>query len=222
MNIVKTISGILWENIVSKFTERICRVQIGAYTYGNPKIVTTYNGHVQIGKFCSIADDVLIVGDNHSFRKVANFPLTWWLENVKKAADEKSNSLFEPRKELPIVIGNDVWIGAGAIILPEVKIGNGAIIGAGAVVTHNVPAYAIVVGVPAKILRYQFTKNQIDQLEKIAWWNWDDDKIVANIKKFYGDVDQFIKEFGSSTKDKKSQKTDIAQPNGHTENLDST
>ena len=100
---------------------------------------------------------------------------------------------------MPIVIGNDVWIGAGTIVLPEVKIGDGAIIGAGAVVTHDVPAYAVVAGVPARILRYQFTQSQIAQLAKIAWWNWDDHKIAANITKFYGDVDQFIKEFGNSS-----------------------
>jgi len=200
LNILKIITNIIWENIVSKFIEPNCRVQIGAYTYGNPKVVTTHNGKIVIGKFCSIADDVSIVGDNHSFRKVANFPLPWWLENIKRIPFQKPNASFGQRKELPIVIGNDVWIGAGAIILPEVKIGDGAIIGAGAVVTHDVPAYAIVVGVPAKILRYQFGQKQIDQLEKIAWWNWNDDKIIKNIGKFYGDVDEFIKEFGDSSK----------------------
>ena len=200
MNILKIFTNIIWEDIVSKFVKPDCRAQIGAYTYGNPKIVTTYNGKVLIGKFCSIADDVSIVGDNHSFRKVANFPLPWWLENIKRIPFQKPNASFGQRKELPIVIGNDVWIGAGAIILPEVKIGDGAIIGAGAVVTHDVPAYAIVVGVPAKILRYQFGQKQIDQLEKIAWWNWNDDKIIKNIGKFYGDVDEFIKEFGDSSK----------------------
>jgi acetyltransferase-like isoleucine patch superfamily enzyme len=206
LNIIKTVIRILWESIVSKFVKPICRVRIGAYTNGNPKVITTHNGQVLIGKFCSIADGVLIVGDNHTYRKVANFPLTWWLENVKKISSNKTNNFFEQRRELPIVIGNDVWIGAGAIILPEVKIGDGAIIGAGAVVTHDVPAYAIVVGVPARILRYQFTQNQINELEKIAWWNWDDEKIVENIKKFYGDVDQFIKEFGNSSAEDKSDK----------------
>jgi acetyltransferase-like isoleucine patch superfamily enzyme len=204
MNFIKIIINYIWENIVSKFIKSTPRVRIGAYTYGNPHIVTTHDGLVIIGKFCSIADDVIIAGDNHTYRKVANFPLTWWLENVKKVVSEKPTVFFEQRKELPIIIGNDVWIGAGAIILPEVKIGNGAIIGAGAVVTCDVPAYAMVVGVPAKVLRYQFTQNQIKQLEKIAWWNWDDAKIVTNIEKFYRDVDQFIKEFGNSLVEDKS------------------
>lgn len=205
MNIVKTFSRILWDNIVSKFaTVPNYRVSIGKHTYGNPHVVTTHDGKVSIGKFCSIADDVAIVGDNHSYSRVANYPLPWWLENIKKVPFEQPEG-FHRRRELPIVIGNDVWIGAGAIILPEVKIGDGAIIGGGAVVTHDIPAYAIAVGVPAKILRYRFTQDRIQQLLKIAWWNWDDDKIVKNIKKFYNDVDDFIKEFGTSLDDEENQ-----------------
>ncbi len=198
LNFVRTIVDLLWENIVSKFISRPNpRVQIGRYTYGNPRVVTTHNNRVLIGKFCSIADDVSIVGDNHSYSRVANYPLPWWLENIKNIPFTNLEDLLRRRAELPIVIGNDVWIGAGAIILPEVEIGDGAIIGAGAVVTHNIPAYAVVAGVPAKILRYRFTQDQIQELLKIAWWDWDDDKIVKNIEKFYLDVDAFIKEFGS-------------------------
>ena len=84
MSVVKIITRMLWEILVSKFVKPNCRVQIGANTYGNPKVVTTHNNRVLIGKFCSIADDVIIVGDNHSYRKVANYPLIWWLKNVKK------------------------------------------------------------------------------------------------------------------------------------------
>jgi chloramphenicol O-acetyltransferase type B len=195
MNVLRVITKLLWDSVVSKFVTPSSRVQIGANTYGNPKVITTHDGRVIIGKFCSIADDVLIVGDNHSYRKISNFPLTWWSENVK-GISLKEPTLSKNRKESPIVIGNDLWIGAGAIILPEVKIDDGAIIGAGAVVSHDVPAYAVVAGVPARILRYQFNPHQIAQLKKIAWWDWNEDKIIANIRKFYCDVDQFIMEFG--------------------------
>ena len=197
---MKIITGIIWENIVSKFDKRsIYNVQIGENTYGNPKIVTTHDNKVIIGKFCSIAENVIIAGDNHSYSRIANFPLTWWMENVRRVPFDEPKSFN--KKELPIVIGNDVWIGAGAIILSEVNVGDGATIGAGAVVRHDVPPYAVVVGVPAKILRYRFTQNQIRELLKIAWWNWDEGKIAANASKFYEDVDQFIKEFGQRAND---------------------
>jgi acetyltransferase-like isoleucine patch superfamily enzyme len=198
LNILNVITKILWENLVSKFAMRPQEaVQFGAYTYGNPKIITTHYNKVIIGKFCSIADNVAIIGDNHSCRRVANYPLAWQLRKFKKTI-KIPVEFIENRKELPVVIGNDVWIGAGAIILPEVKIGDGAVIGAGAVVTKDVPPYAVVVGVPAKILRYQFTQKQIEQLLKIAWWNWDYKKIAANISKFYGNVEDFIREFAQS------------------------
>lgn len=192
MNVAKIINEILWENIVSKFSGAQDAIQVGAYTYGNPKLAGGDPKNVIIGKFCSIAELVTIVGDNHFISRVANYPLAFWFSTLKCKVVAKQ------KKESPIVIGNDVWIGTGAIILPEVRIGDGAIIGAGAVVTHDVPPYAVVVGVPARILRYRFTQKQIEQLLKIAWWNWDCDKIAASITKFYGDVDDFIKAFGTS------------------------
>ena len=69
------------------------------------------------------------------------------------------------------IIGNDVWVGYGATILRGVNIGNGAIIGAGAVVTKDVPPYAVVAGVPAKIIRFRFDDNKIDSLQKSNWWD---------------------------------------------------
>jgi len=85
-----------------------------------------------------------------------------------------------------------VTLGANAIILPGVSVGDGAIVGAGAVVTHDVPPYAIVGGVPAKILRYRYTREQILKLLKIAWWNWPEERIVKNMDYFYGKVQTFI------------------------------
>ncbi|MNI40841.1 Chloramphenicol acetyltransferase [compost metagenome] len=78
-----------------------------------------------------------------------------------------------------IVIGNDVWIGANAVILPGVTLGDGAVIGAGAVVTKDVPPYAIVGGVPAKVIRYRFTPEEIEVLLRIKWWEWEIEEIKS-------------------------------------------
>ena len=91
-----------------------------------------------------------------------------------------------------IIIGHDVWIGAGAMILSGVKIGNGAVIAAGAIVTRDVPAYAVAGGVPAKVIKRRFTPEQIARLEQIQWWNWPIEKIRSKIDLFYGDPLHFI------------------------------
>lgn len=172
-------------------------VQIGAFSRGTPFIFSFLkNDSVVIGKFCSIAADVVMIPTvghipPHDYRKyrVSTFPLAY----LKKNGWRESYSL--PNENASIIVGNDVWIGARAIILSGLKIGDGVIIGAGAVVTHDVPPYAVVGGVPAKILRYRYSEDQIKKLLKIAWWNWSLDKIVVNLDYFYGDVDAFITKF---------------------------
>ena len=99
----------------------------------------------------------------------------------------------------PCVIGNDVWIGDHVIIMHGITIGDGAVIGSGAVVTHDVPPYAIVVGVPGKIIKYRFDKKIISELEKLKWWNLPDYKVaelpfndihgcIKELKKIYKEI----------------------------------
>lgn len=85
------------------------------------------------------------------------------------------------------VIGNDVWIGHGALILPGVTIGNGAIIGAGAVVARDVPDYAIVAGNPARVIRYRFDPEVIERLNRIAWWDWPVQRIASKVPALVSD-----------------------------------
>lgn len=90
------------------------------------------------------------------------------------------------------VVGNDVWIGARALIMSGVNIGNGAVVAAGSVVTKDVPPYAIVGGNPAKIIRYRFDASVIDKLQQIAWWDWPDDKIQAELPSLLSEPDAFL------------------------------
>lgn len=137
----------------------------------------------RIGRFCSIAHSVEVVYGNHPTRKfVSTHPAFYSKKNqsgVSYAVDEtfKEYTYSDENKRFFVEIDNDVWIGANAQIMSGVHIGNGAIVAAGAVVTQDVPPYAIVGGVPAKIIRYRFREEEISFLEELAWWNKDEEWI---------------------------------------------
>lgn len=95
------------------------------------------------------------------------------------------------KERKPIVIGNDVFIGANVTILDGIIIGNGAVIGAGAVVSKDIPDYAVAVGSPIVIKKYRFTSNQIDKLKKIEWWDMSDDRIIM-VNEYFFDIEKFI------------------------------
>ena len=128
---------------------------------------------------------MLIVG-RHRIENVSTFPLRACFIQGGKPDDEA----LPPET---ITIGNDVWIGARAVIVSNVTIGHGAVVGAGAVVTRDVSPYAVVGGVPAKIIKMRFNPEQIEKLLEIAWWDWPEERIRSNIDLFYGDPDEFIR-----------------------------
>lgn len=105
----------------------------------------------------------------------------------------------EPRdvvsKNKRSIIGHDVWLGRNVIITNGARIGNGVVAGAGAVITKDVPDYAVVAGVPARIIRYRYTPEQIDALNKIQWWNWTDDEIRDRYDDFYLPIEDFTKKY---------------------------
>ncbi len=147
---------------------------IGSFSYTG--INTTMNW-AKVGKFCSIARNVDIGGFDHDYRKVTTMP-EFRLNQIMSGGGKIPQQV---KHDEYCEIGNDVWIAANALVLHKVRISDGAVVGGGAVVTHDVPPYAIVAGVPARIIGYRCEKPLIEELLKIQWWNWPVEVIVENM-----------------------------------------
>ncbi|WP_102431736.1 MULTISPECIES: CatB-related O-acetyltransferase [unclassified Vibrio] len=142
-----------------------------------------------IGKFCSIGPNCRIgLGMHPSSDFVSTHPVFFSSESHVGLQFTKKNHFPEYED---ISIGNDVWIGAHVLIKDGVTIGNGAIVGAGAVVTKDVEPYAIVAGIPAKLLKYRFSINKIEYLQSNQWWNKDIKELRANYKKYHH-IENFV------------------------------
>ena len=149
-----------------------------------------------IGKFCMIASDVTFImnGANHLTDAITTYPFAIFGGSWQDAMEGKTY----PYKG-DTIIGNDIWIGYKATIMAGVTIGDGAIIAAHSVVTKDVEPYAIVGGNPAKLIKKRFSEERIQQLLEMAWWNWDIEKISANVKVLTG------KEFFNSNSNSKKR-----------------
>ncbi len=143
-----------------------------------------------IGKYCSIASRVITIRGNHPTRDWVSTHPAFFSNGKQCGFTYTQHEKFQEFKD-PIKIGNDVWIGDSVIILDGIKIGDGSILAAGSVVTADVPPYAIVGGVPAKIIRYRFTEDEIDCLTELTWWDKSEEWIKENAEKF-SDIKNFM------------------------------
>lgn len=143
--------------------------------------------YAKIGSFTSIANHVVIGGARHPMEWVGMSPVFY------RGRDSIRKKFSEHLLDAAVVtfIGHDVWIGRSAVILSGVKIGNGAVIGAGAVVTKDVPPYGVVAGNPAKLFRYRFNEEIVESLEKMKWWELDDESL-SKLAQHVRDPLQFI------------------------------
>lgn len=150
------------------------QAEVGEHSYGAPKLRFANSGHkLTIGRYCSFAGGVeVMLGGNHHMDWVTTYPFTHsnrWPELPAMDCAASNGDVH---------IGHDVWVASQAAILSGVTIGNGAVIARNAVVTKDVPAYAIVGGNPARVIRKRFDDATIAELEAIAWWDWPREKIV--------------------------------------------
>lgn len=163
----------------------VLNATLGRYTY-----IGSYTSviNAEIGAYCSIASGVKIgLFEHPTHTYVSTFPgfhMHWPpTPHFKQPVCWQTNHRT--------FIGNDVWIGECAIVKAGVRIGNGAVIAAGAVVTKDVEPYAIVAGVPARVLRYRFDQEQVRKIEATEWWNWEDEKIAEHCKAF-ANIEEFF------------------------------
>lgn len=166
-------------------------IEVGDYTYYDDfENVYNFEKNVKyhfdfigdkliIGKFCMIASDVVFImnGANHLTDAISTYPFAIFGNGWENAMEGKTY----PSKG-DTIIGNDVWIGHRATIMPGVKIGDGAIVASNATVTKDVEPYTIVGGNPAKEIRKRFDLDVVNKLIGLKWWDWEIEKITANVK----------------------------------------
>jgi acetyltransferase-like isoleucine patch superfamily enzyme len=165
----------------------------GKHSYGNPTIISWQNNGINVscGNFCSIAKNVTIYlanGIGHDSTFVSTYPFGQTSTNI--FPNVKNNS---KNSNGNVIIGNDVWIGENVTIMSGVNIGDGSIIANNSHVVKNVEPYSIVGGNPAMFIKYRFSKQQIDKLLEIKWWNWEDALINDKIHLICSpNIDEFI------------------------------
>lgn len=161
--------------------------------------------HILVGRYSSLAHDLTFnIGINHNYHRVSSYPfenIDIWRDYCALGGNDCNHN--------QIIIGHDVWIGAGATIMSGVRIGNGAVVGASATVAKDIPPYAIVVGNPARVIKYRFTEDVIAKLQAIKWWEWPVERIREALP-LMRDTEEFINKYQVALKISASTEISVA------------
>jgi len=162
--------------------------EIGDYSYSGPRCIFQ---NCVVGKFSNIAASVRIGPTAHPIERASLHHFTYRSAMYGMAEDD--GEFFARREGRIARVGHDTWIGHGAVVMPGVAIGDGAVIGSLSVVTRDIPPYEVAVGAPARPIRRRFPPEIARALSRIAWWDWDHEKLGANLALFRGPVEEFVR-----------------------------
>ena len=180
-----------------RFCEVGARTKVAESAFGDYSYVVNDSDiiYTTVGKFCSIAAQTRINPGNHPLDRVMMSHVGYRSSAYGLGNDDRA--FFEWRRSTPVTLGNDVWIGHGAVVLPGVSLGSGAAVGAGSIVTKDVPPFAIVVGNPGRVLRLRFSEDVIARLLAIAWWDWPHERLGVAMGDFRAlGAEEFCKKYG--------------------------
>jgi acetyltransferase-like isoleucine patch superfamily enzyme len=177
--VLKIEGGTTYSTTLRKICSHYHKVHVGMYTQGAWHVPGMIDENTTVGRYSSIASSTRILNWNHPIHLKSTHPFFF-------------DPFFGYVQELdvqwyPLNIGNDVWIGHNAVIMPHVReIGDGAVVGAGSVVHKDVPPYAVVVGNPARVVRFRFPEEKIRQLLEEKWWEKDIEELGPSVEEFHG------------------------------------